>query len=269
MTIETITGDLRDYVQFEPGTFQDFDELSQDQITDPSLLQRGFYVSTFPLYTARGKEPVFALARHTKEHPNNLVLVHIDDPVNSSYDQLIRTRNFRPESEEAQAVLEAADTLTVKLRDLRLRRDGGDRVYRFLEIRTEDGFVKDDKELKYKRPSEVEQAVIQRVGYTEKFLAMLQRKYPPISVTRLYVLAPDYVATEAEEKFVGRAAWRDNFHYDVFSLAAGCSVDSDCLRGVRLVVTPQGHTLKNGVVPVAPSTAQEITLDTCYQRFLT
>ena len=74
MTIETITGNLRAHAQFEPGTFQDFDELSRDQITNPSLLRRGFYVSTFPLYTARGGEPVLALARHTREHPNNLVL---------------------------------------------------------------------------------------------------------------------------------------------------------------------------------------------------
>ena len=74
MTIETITGNLRAHAQFEPGTFPDFDELSRDQITNPSLLRRGFYVSTFPLYTARGGEPVLALARHTREHPNNLVL---------------------------------------------------------------------------------------------------------------------------------------------------------------------------------------------------
>jgi len=257
MNIETIFGDLRAHAQFEPGTFQDFDELSRDQLADPSLLKRAFYVSTFPLYTARGGEPVLAFARHTTEHPNNLVLVHIDDPVNSSYEQLINTGNFRPEPEEAQAVLEAADTLQVKLRDLRL--SGDDNVYRFLKIRTEDGFVKDGNE--YKTPSGVEQAVIQRVGYTKEFLAMLQRKHSLIPETQLYVLAPDYVAANAGKKFVGRVAWRDYFNAD--SSAIGCGVDfHGGLRGVRRIVT--AGTAGKSEVPVG----QEITPARCYEVLL-
>ncbi|OGW83912.1 MAG: hypothetical protein A2987_02460 [Omnitrophica bacterium RIFCSPLOWO2_01_FULL_45_10] len=239
MTIETVTGNLRACAQLEPGTFQDFDELSRDQIVDPRLLSQGCYVSTFPLYTARGGEPVLAFARHTKEHPNNLVLNHLFDKENSSYDQLIRTENFRPDPEEAQAVLEAADTLQVKLRDLRL--SGNDKIYRFLAIRTTDGFVKNDD--KYKRPSKVEKAVIQRVGYTEKFLTMLQRKCstPTFSETRLYVLAPDYVAAKAGEKFIRRAAWRCDFFSYAFSSAIHYDVgDRGGLRGARQVVVPEG-----------------------------
>jgi len=237
--IETITGDLRAFAQFELGTFQDFDELSIDQITYPSLLQRGFYVSTFPLYTVKDGEPVFALARHTKEHPNNLVLVHINDPVNSSYDQLIQTRDFHPDLEEAQAVLEATDTFQAKLRDFRL--GGNDSFYRSLAIRIKDGFVRDG--CKYKRPSEVEQRVMQRVGYTEEFLSVLQRECPQIQETGLYVLAPDYVAVEAAEKFIGRAAWRGSFYGNANSDAYDHGVsDRNGLRGVRRVVGPAQGT---------------------------
>ncbi len=238
MTIKTIVGDLRAFAQFEPGTFQDFDQLSRDQIVYPRLLNREFYVSTFPLYTARGGVPVFALARHTREHPNNLALNHLFDEQNSSWDQLLDERtghNFCPDSEEAQAVVEATDTLQAKLSNLRL--SGNGKVYRFLGIRTADGFVKvgDD----YDSPRDIEQAVIERVGYTEQFLNMLQREYPQIEETRLYVLAPEYVAAEAGEKFFGRVAWRLHFDYYVDSPASGCGVNLlDCLRGVRRVVAP-------------------------------
>ena len=243
MTIDTITGDLRAFEQFEPGTFQDFDELSRDQIADPSLLERAFYVSTFPLYTTRGGDPVFALARHTRAHPNNLVLNHLFDEENSSYDQLIKTGNFCPDPDEAQAVLEAADTLQVKLGDLRLSRENA--AYRSLGIRTKDGYVRDDRE--YKQPSEVEQAVIQRVGYTEDFLDMLNREFRRISEIRLYVLAPNYVAVKAGEQFIGRVALRDNFRINANSDAIERSVDlNGSLRGVRRrVVVPSGDAPKN------------------------
>ncbi len=240
-TIETITGNLREFAQFEPGTFQDFDELSRDQVADPSLLRRDFYVSTFPLYTVRGGEPILALARHTKEHPHNLVLSHLFDKKNSSYEQLLSEKtgyNFRPNPEEAQAVLEAADTLQVKLRDLRLR--GDDRLNHFLAlaIRTEDGFVKVGSD-EYKPPSEAEQEVIQRVGYTEEFLAMSQREHPSIRETRLYVLAPNYVAAKAREQFVGQAARRCDFLLNVSSDTNVNLVDDRCrLRGVRRAAAP-------------------------------
>ena len=263
MNIETIFGDLRAHAQFEPGTFQDFDELSRDQLADPSLLKKAFYVSTFPLYTARGGEPVLAFARHTTEHPNNLVLVHIDDPVNSSYKQLVKMGNFRPDPDEAQAVLEATDTFQAKLRDFRL--SGNDPVYRFLAIRTADGFVKDGD--KYKRPREVEQAAIVRVGYTEEFLAMLHREPFQIGKTRLYVLPPDYVAVKAGEQFVGRAAWRYSFFSNAYSDAYDHFVNFLYgLRGVPLVA-PAGDALEKGVPPAPPETSL-LDYDRAYQTVL-
>ncbi len=263
MTIETITGDLRAVAQLEAGTLQHWDELSRDQVADESLRNRGFYVADFPLYTARKGKPVLALARHTKEHPHNLVLVHLFDEQNSSYDQLIRTGNFRPNQDEAQAVLGAADTLKMEMSGLRL--SGDNPVYRFLRVRTMDGFVGIGED-RYQRPNEVEQALIQRVGYTREFLDVLRSKPHKVSETRVYLLNPDYVAAEAGEQFVGRAAWRYNFSDCANSDANDHYVyDHNALRGVRRVVVPAGDAPENKEVPSAP---QEIPLADCYQRVL-
>lgn len=207
--VETIPGDLRAVAQLEEGTLQHWDELSRDQIADESLRNRGFYVADFPLYTAAGGKPTLYLARHTAEHPNNLVLVHLFDPENSSYGQLIQTGNFRPNPDEAQAVLDAVDTLKMEMSGLRL--SGDDTVYRSLRVRTKDGFVGVGED-RYQRPSEVEQALIQRVGYTEEFLAVLGSKSHNVGETRVFLLNPDYVAAEVGELFVGRAAWRSYFY---------------------------------------------------------
>ena len=279
MTIETIRGNLRAVARLVPGTFQDFDELSVDQVADPTLLREAFYVSTFPLYTARDGVPVFALARHTKEHPNNLVLNHLFDKENSSWNQLLDERtghNFSPDPEEARAVLGATDTLQAKYSDVRL--SGTDKVYRFLGIRTADGFVRvgDD----YEPPRDIEQAVIQRVGYTEEFLMTLRREHPTISETQLYLLTPDFVTAKAGEGFVGRAAWRGDFRNLAVSLADFRVVFiPNGLRGVRLVVAvPErardellqvtGDAPEKGDVPSALSAAQEIGFDQCYDTLL-
>ena len=63
---------------------------------------------------------------------------------------------------------------------------------------------------------------------------MLRERPHTISETRLYVLNPDYVAREAAEKFIGRAAWRDNFDDIANSIASDHFVYyHKSLRGVR------------------------------------
>ena len=207
------------------------------------------------------------------------MLNHLFDKENSSWNQLLDERtghNFSPDPEEARAVLGATDTLQAKYSDVRL--SGTDKVYRFLGIRTADGFVRvgDD----YKPPRDIEQEVIQRVGYTEQFLTTLRREHPTISETQLYLLTPDFVTAKAGEGFVGRAAWRDNCHLDAYSVADLRDVGShDGLRGVRLVVAvPErardellqvtGDAPEKGDVPSALSAAQEIGFDQCYDTLL-
>ena len=279
MTIETIIGDLKAVAQLVPDTLQYLDELSLDQTADHSLCEKAYWVADYPQYGRKGGEPMLYLARL----PHNLMIRHLFDKENSSWQQLLNEKTgyfFHPIQDEAQAVVEAADTLPVPLRALRLYGTGHQYSslhtsyqYRYLQVRTEDGFVNtspDPRNPRYEQPMVEEQQLLERVGYTLPFLKTMRNSRQKISVTNLCVLTPDFAFRVTADGPIGRAAWRYSFINCVDSLAVDNLVGSHFgLRGVRLVVTPQGHTLKNGVVPVAPSTAQEITLDTCYQRFLT
>ncbi len=247
--IETITGDLRAVAQLEQGTFQHWNELSRDQIRNVSLRNRALYVADFPLYTAAGGKAILGLARHTVAHPNNLILTHLFDPKNSSYEQLISRGDFRPDPDEARAVLEAADTLKVELSGLRLGVYDGTSC--FLSIRTQDGFIRVGD--KFKRPNELEQAVLQRVGYTPDFLDMMKSDPHTISETRVNVLNPNYVENEAEEGFISRAAWRYLFVFNTPSLPYDYRVNVHLgVRGVRRMVAA-GDAPKNVEVPLAAS----------------
>ena len=262
--LEVITGDLRAYAQLVPGTFQHWDELSAAQINDASLRTQGFYVADYPQYHLEKGKPLLALARHTKTHPNNLVLNHLFDSKNSSYEQLVNNNNFFPDLDEARAILQAADTLITGLRDLRL--SGTETEYRYLAICTADGYVKVGD--RYHRPTGIEQELILRAGYTEQFLDVLKNEYN-ISETKLYVLAPDYVVNVAGEKFVGRAAWRGDFGIIANSLAIDHGIGSHGgLFGVRRGASVSepgvavGDASENIISPSVPSVPSET-------RFLT
>lgn len=258
--IVTIKGDLRAVSQLVPGSFQHWDELSADRITDPSLRDQRFYTADYPQYHSEQGEQYLALARHTRESPNNLVLRHLFDKNDGSYDQLVQTGSFRPDPEEARAVLEAADTLKTKLSALRLSivYSTPRSTYVYLSVRTSDGRVRSDR--KYLAPNEVEKALLERVGITEGFLAALQEEPYRVSETRLYFLNPGYVAEQTRNGFVGQTSQLCSFIcYSHFN-ADGRNVSGhNALRGVRKIA--EGGAPENEV-PQAP---QEITLEVCYK----
>ena len=264
--LEVLTGDLRAYAQLVPGTFQHWDELSAAQINDASLRTQGFYVADYPQYHLENGKPMLALARHTKTHPNNLVLNHLFDSKNSSCEQLVNNNNLFPDPDEARAILRATDTLITGLRDLRL--SGNDKTYHYLAIRTADGYVKVGN--RYHRPTGIEQELILRAGYTEQFLDVLKNKHN-ISETKLYVLAPDYVVNVAGEKFVGRAAWRSSFNYDASSNANGhIIINHGGLFGVRrgasvsepgVAVGDASENIISPSVPSVPSETRSLTVE--------
>src|SRR3989338_2487334 len=133
--LETLVDNLRDgYKQLQPGTMLHANQLMAAQVRDASLRTQGFYVADGPLYSLEGKKktPTLWLTREK----DNLVLRHLDDKVNSSYDKLIDTDNFRPDMEEAQKAMRAKDTLRIDLTKLDLK--GNDLEWRYVEISTSD-----------------------------------------------------------------------------------------------------------------------------------
>ena len=99
MALETIIGDLKAYSKLKPGTFLHADQLTAEQVQDTGMRRQAFYVADGPICSLEGQKrtPTLFLTRE----PHNLVLRHLNDKVNSSFDQLTKTGNFRPNTEEA------------------------------------------------------------------------------------------------------------------------------------------------------------------------
>ncbi len=249
MTLETIMGNLRDgYNQLEPGTMLHADQLMAAQVQDANLRTQSYYVADGPLYSLedRKKTPTLWLTREA----DNLVLRHLNDEVNSSYEQLIKTHNYRPNPEEALAAMNAKGTLRVDLTKLRLH--GDEAEWRYLEIDTQ----------KYDKLKPEERKLAERwYGRGKAFgTAMKTLKDAGISTTKVYVLNPGYVSQEAKKDPIGRAAWRYGFVSVAGSVAYVRSVFIHVgVRGVRLGEARSAAPKIQGV-PVAPAAAPEIRL---------
>ncbi len=222
MALETIVGNLLAYSKLEPGTFLHADQLTTEQVQDPSLRGQAFYVADGPLYSLEGKKrtPTLFLTRE----PNNLLLHHLNDKVDKSYDQLVKTCKFQPKTKEARKAMKAKDTLRIDLTKLRFK--GGDEQWRYVEISTTD----------YDQLNPEERKLAERFyGQGTSFVAamnILQEK--GIANTRVYVLNPDYVCKEAVTGPVALAAWRNGFDDGAYSLAGDRGINlRNGLRGVR------------------------------------
>ena len=252
MALKTIIDhNLRDgYAQLKPGTMLHANQLMAAQVRDASLRTQGFYVADGPLYSLEGtkKTPTLWLTRE----PDNLVLRHLNDEVNSSYEQLLSKKtghNFRPDLQEAQQAMRAEDTLRIDLTKLDL--NGNDLEWRYVEISTSD----------YKRQLNAEEQKLaeryfgQRNDFKENMKMLGEAG---ISATRVYVVNPAYVQQEAQEGPIGRASRLSYFYgysgAGAVALAVGVGV---ALRGVRREASvsepvegmrPKGAGAENGII---------------------
>jgi len=155
---------------------------------------------------------------------------------------LVQNGNFIPDQAESDRALQEA--VVSDLTKFRLQ--GDDKVYRYIEIRTADGYVKDGKKFK---PQNEEERKGLGVIFTPEYLTFLNNNpVRNVEVIRACFLAPEYVRKEA--RTLWRASWLINFgNYSYFS-ACNRIVDSNYrLRGVRLVsganqVAPQAQDAK-------------------------
>lgn len=235
MALETIIGNLKAYSKLEAGTFLHGDRLTAKQVEDDSLHRHRFFIADGPLYSLEGqgrkKTPTLSMTRE----PDNLVLRHLNDEVDSSFAQLTKTGNFRPNSEEARKAMEAKDTLRIDLTKLRLK--GDNPKWGYMEISTTD----------YDRLNPEERKLAKRFyGQGTSFVAAMKAlQGKGISITKVSVLKPDYVRQEAAAGPVARAAWRHYFLDGAYSDALGRDVDVHYgLRGVRRkVIAAEGQMI--------------------------
>ncbi len=135
MTLENFFGNLKDaYKQLQPGTMLHVDQLINERRTNEELRNQWFYTADGEIYFLDGvsKTPTLAITREAQ----NPVLQHIDD----AFDQLLNNHNYRVLQADFAKALTAPDTVLVALPNLRLQ--GNDAEWRYLKIRTDDGFIK-------------------------------------------------------------------------------------------------------------------------------
>ncbi len=241
MVLENITGNLLEYKQLEPGTFQHVDQLTTERRTNHGLRSTWFHTADGELYTVQKNEHLWAITRE----PQNLVLQNIDE----AYRKLIGQGNYFPDAEAAESSLKHKDSVVVDSKGLKLVKDNDQYGY----------FVVDPKALK-KLNSQQRKAAQRIYGPDEENFGLNMEMFAEAGKTPyVFVLLQDYVQSELrsnDKKFLGRASWLDDFNLSSGFFAFVRNVyDRVALRGVPRVVT-EGDAPKNDVVlPPSQKTA--------------
>lgn len=221
MALETLVGPLaKKFSQLVRGTILHADQLTNERRTaeDPlraELRNQMFYTADSPLCTVEDGEGILYLGRN-KVNPvfNNLVEAAL---------QLIATGHYIPPKADMEALINAEDTLRVRLSDLGLQETISE--WSYFEIDTAD----------YNGLNEHQRTVAERVyGQGNDFIEnMKMHNDVGIMKIRIYILNPDYVKNNVPQG--GALAWASRlvgFPNDS-RFDAICDVDNDSgLRGV-------------------------------------
>ena len=253
MSLETITGNLRDgYKQLQPGTMLHVDELMNERRTNHDLRDLGIYTADGEVYSLDGarKTPTLRITRELR----NPVLLRIDD----AFGQLTRKGNYSVLPHDFEQVLAAPETVRIALPRLRLQ--GDNKEWRYLEIRTEDGFIKTEDG--YEPAKKEEKKVKERFGYTSENLAMLHDSPQKITETLIFFLNPDYVRKHAKEGAIARASWLGSFDgVSQFNAYDRGISNYDRVRGVRRGVVAEGVAQKKDSADQNPIMAEQQVLE--------
>ncbi|MDP3990201.1 MAG: hypothetical protein Q8Q01_03270 [archaeon] len=196
--LETIQGSYRDFSKLVPGTRRHVDELWNDRLVNPELRNKWFYTADGAVYFTRDGKPYFAITRER----SNPAFKNLDE----AYKQLGETRNYRVPEEDLESALADPETELFELSKLNWNNS-------LLELST--------KNPELDSLSEDGRRLIHRVYGKDNFdevMSMLAKRW---SITRTYVLNPDYVREHASAGAFGRASWLWNisFYADDYNIS--------------------------------------------------
>ena len=213
------------FSQLQPDTICDAKQLMSERRTNKKLRDDFFWTNNSSLYDLENEIGV-------RDIKNGEAVVYfgkgnlIFDDIERATQQLINTGNYRPANEKAESFKKAGTTLRVKLSELNLQ--GNDNQWRYFEINTKN----------YDSLNSTQRTFAERVyGEGEEFkLNMEMLSKSGKSNTRIYVLTPDYVKSNATESAIARACWLGSFDGVSRFLADGRVGGGPgvALRGVRL-----------------------------------
>ncbi len=219
-----IEGNLRDaYKLCIPGTMQRASDIMNARRTNPELRSQWFYTADGIVYCNEGEQQVLYICREMTADGSqilNPVLKHIDD----AFAQLTTQHNYRVSPADFNAVKSDPNTVRVVLNDLSLQ--GNETEWRYFAISTTNYNTLNAEKRKFAECV---------YGQGNDFVqSMNMLKDAHISETRVYVLNPDYVKTNAKQSPIGRASWLNSFNGGSSFSAGGRSIyDSVRLRGVH------------------------------------
>ena len=217
-----VEGNLQSaYAQIQPGTMCTAAEITKERLTNESLRQRAYYTANGIIYCMQDGKPVLYIT----PEKGNLVLRHLADAQNSSYDQLVNNHNYRPSLDEVSEVISPGQGAEkFDLSDLVLA--GGNDEWQYFTIGT--------SPRDYSKLIGIGKRLAERVfGSGPDFTAAMQMFADAgITATKIGVLKPSYVASNAGTP-LGRASWLDSFSYNSSFIADDRTVDIlNALRGV-------------------------------------
>lgn len=225
MTLKNITGNLlQAYKQCVPGKNLCVDQLMNERITNPELRDQWFYTADGEVYSVDNDIPTLRITREA----TNPVFNHLEDDVNSSYEQLVNNDNYKVLPPDFEAVKTAEDTVTIDLTKLGLKGDNDE--WRYLAVDTAKAITKYNAE---------QQKMLRRYfGPTDdNFTAnmkMLRDSRNQIKEIRVYVLNSKYVKEHAKDSAIGRASSLYDFDDGSSFAALSRLIDIDFrLCGVR------------------------------------
>jgi len=230
MSLEKITkqGKLVDvFPLFDRSTIQHSDEIQVDRFTeidvkenDAVLPNQWFWTADFPMYMMENKEAVLYMGRNK----DNLVF---DNIVEATTQLREKNNYFINDRKNIDSVVNSDTTLKVVLSDLNLKKLDGE--WSYFEISTE----------KYDKLNTSQRTLAERVhGKGQAFknsMNMLHKAGK--SITRIYVLNPDYVKKNVPENgAIARASALNGFNNNSNFNASNRYVDlsNRRLRGVPL-----------------------------------
>ncbi len=225
ITLETLVGPLaKIFPQLERDTILHSDQLMTERRTNPELRNQWFYTADSSLYTVEKEGGIDEAFLYLGREPTNPIFNNIGEATQ----QLVKTRNYIPSSEDVGAVVKAESTLRVKLSGLGLQKSN-DEVYYF-EIQTDN----------YDKLNPEQRRVAKRVyGQGNDFIENMEMlNKAAIRKTRVYVLNPEYVKNNVpQDGAIARASGLYGFVLGSRFFADGRDVDFHLgLRGVRKIL---------------------------------
>lgn len=234
------------YPKLDANTIQYAFEITNERRDNEALRRQWFWTADSSLYRIEEDEAVLYFGGRD----TNSVFKNIEDAT----EQLLKSNNYRPGTDDIKAVIDSEKTIRIKLSDLDLKKHSDE--FSFFKINTSD----------YGTLNQTQRALAERVyGQGDDFIKNMEMlAQAGKKSTRVYVLNPEYVKANVKgDNAIARACWLDIFDGSSNFYASVRNVDDavSALRGVPLVGEADTQKVEDAYELLQKSAIQPIAAD--------